>query len=59
MPKFIVDIARAMVAGAIVVGKAVGGFLYRMGHDWSLVWVPILAVAAVGLGLWALALRKD
>ncbi len=59
MSEFFQHLAQAIINGGAVVGHAVGKFLYSVGHDWSLAWVPIVVVIVVGVGLWAMMLRKD
>ena len=59
MPEFVLKLANAIVNGLRVVGHYLGRFLYAIGHDWSLAWVPILLLIAVAVALWALSLRKS
>ncbi len=59
MPDFVVKLANAIVNGLRAAGHVLGKFLYSLGHDWSLAWVPVVLVIGIAVALWALSLRKS
>lgn len=59
MPEFVTTLATAIVNVLRAMGHFFGRFLYALGHDWSLAWVPIVLLVGIGVGLWALSLRKS